>query len=183
MQTCLDKQVIHQSWAERQLKAYYPDDSGAPRTLKSPETHNRNPRGGMGSRDLQAQLDRTRSLDQFGVKTTTLLNPNVVSRQECRLDSTCSSLTPPCRESWYCTTVLQNRDCVTQRRCGQREDSCCRGCDLSPSPLSSVRPRSTPLSMNQWPGMTHEVTSFSTYQILWHRSRRTGECGHHGPHM
>lgn len=33
MQTCLDKRVIHQSWAEGQLKAYYPDNSSIPHIL------------------------------------------------------------------------------------------------------------------------------------------------------
>ena len=33
MQTCLDKRVTHQSWAEGQLKTYYPDNSSIPPIL------------------------------------------------------------------------------------------------------------------------------------------------------
>lgn len=188
MQTCLDKRVIHQGWAEGQLKAYYPDDPSAPPVLKSPEP-----------------IQRFKS----SISTLNLMRRRFISLQSkqplCSMRTSCHNRSATLTSrglsvaaEWLCCaansdTVRSKIKIVSPRRDANRAMT--RVAEAATNPplprphpsshtsMRPVRPRSTPLSMNQWPGMTHEVTSFSTYQILWHRSRWTEECGHHGPHM
>lgn len=73
---------MHQSWAEGQLKAYYPGE--IPVSLTS--STQLNPMRRFSIFYLHTELDENEK-HQFGVETTTLSNPIVTSRQERRLDS------------------------------------------------------------------------------------------------
>lgn len=79
MQTCLDKRVIHQSWAEGQLKAYYPDNSSVPLHLKLLDTQSNFTRWFSL---LHAPFKENDNKVDSHSQNSHFINPNIMFQQE-----------------------------------------------------------------------------------------------------